>query len=77
MLIFCRDLSKNYAMELTLFRIIRKFSDGLTFCSFIIDSDWYRGDHNPQVSFRLIVLNVMLIEFMVYNINHVVTTKKP
>lgn len=71
MLSFHRSLSKNYDLELTVLNPIRKLSDGVTFYSFVIDSDWYQGDHNPQFSIRLIILNVMILEFMIYNINHI------
>lgn len=63
-------ISKNYAWEYSFFHLIRGLSDGITWFNLSIDSSWYKGDHNPQFSIELILLNLMIFEFRIYNINH-------
>lgn len=64
-------ISKNYAWELAFFYVIRKFKDGINFVNFESQIDLYKSDHNPHISARLIVLNVLVFEFGIYNVNHV------
>lgn len=63
-------LFKNYAIDLAAFFVYRSLLDGLSLFELHIDSDWYKGDHNPQFGIRLTVLNVTLLEFRIYNVNH-------
>lgn len=65
------SISKNYALELNFLHFVRKFSDGIIYLKFETNSDLYIGDHNPQFYIQLIFLNIMLLEFRIYNINHV------
>jgi len=66
------NLSKDFALEVAGFFIYRSLSDGLSLLELHIDSDWYKGDHNPQFGIRLTVLNVTLLEFRIYNVNHII-----
>jgi hypothetical protein len=64
-------LTKKYAWEANFFYLVRGFSDGLDVFEFAIDSSWYKGDHNPQYAIRLIILNVVIFEFRIYNMFHI------
>ena len=64
-------ITKNFALELNVLYLTRKYSDGITWFQFSVESDWYKGDHNPQFGIQLIVLNITLFEFRVYNIHHI------
>lgn len=60
----------KYSFEFDFFRKIRSIEDGITFFDFIIEYDCYEGDHKPSFQIMLILLNVKIFEFMIYNINH-------
>ena len=60
----------NYAIELTMFRFIRKFSDGITFFEAKINLDLYDWDHNPKIEINLLILNTTMIELLIYNRHH-------
>jgi hypothetical protein len=64
-------LTKNFAFEFNFLYSVRKFSDGVDWLDFAIDSDWYRGDHNPQFGVKLTILNLIIFDFRIYNVNHV------
>ena len=70
MLCWSHKISKNFAIELSGFHLIRKFKDGLTGFEIHLSWDRYEGDHNPQVSFLLILLNFKVMEINLYNVNH-------
>jgi len=72
---FSIKLSKNYALDVNFLHIHRYLSDGLSIFEFNINSDWYVGDHNPQGTMRLVMLNVVLFELQIYNVNHVKDNK--
>lgn len=63
-------ITKNFALDLNLLYFFRNFSDGIDWFKFEINSDWFKGDHNPQFSMCLIILNLMLFDFQIYNIHH-------
>jgi hypothetical protein len=63
-------ISENYAVELSLLHPIRNISDGLTLLELKVNADWYKGDHNPKHEIEFVFLNVMLLEFRIYNVNH-------
>lgn len=71
MLSFWGKLGQNYAWELSLFHKFRSFSDGVTILETQTEIDWYKGDHNPQGTVALRVLNYTIFEFQIYNKNHV------
>ena len=70
---FCwsRKISKNYAFDLSCFHLIRKLKDGLIGFEGKIDFDCYEGNHNPQLTIMLVILNFKLVEINIYNVNHV------
>jgi len=63
-------LSKNYAIELSLFNIVRDFSDGISFFEFEINLDLFEDDHKPSFDIYLMIFNCMIFQFRVYNVNH-------
>ena len=63
-------ISKNYAFDFVVFHKVRGFKDGITFVEFIINTDWYKGDHNLKFKIHLIFLNTTIFELEVYNVNH-------
>jgi len=63
-------LSKNYAIELSLFNIVRDFSDGISFFEFEINLDLFEDDHKPSFDIYLMIFNCMIFQFWVYNVNH-------
>lgn len=71
MVYLSRKISKNYAIELSCFHFLRKFSDGISFAEFDINLDLFKSDHNPKFKIILIMLNFKIFEFEVYNVNHV------
>jgi hypothetical protein len=58
------------ATELTLFKQIRSFKDGISFFEFIFNLDLYDGDHKPSFIFHIIILNWTILELNIYNIYH-------
>jgi hypothetical protein len=64
-------ISKKSAWELAYFYSIRRFSDGITWFEFVISSDYFKADHNPQFSIRLVMFNFIIFEFNIYNIEHI------
>lgn len=63
-------LWKNFALELSLFRPIRSFKDGISFLEFKACIDLYEEDHKPSFDVSLLVLNLMVFELNIYNISH-------
>jgi hypothetical protein len=64
-------ITRDFAFELNFLTFIRRFSDGVDWFHLEIKSDWYKGDHNPQFGIHLIILNITIFEFRIYNVNHV------
>jgi len=69
-LIWFGHITGKYCWELSCFRIIRQVSDGVSFIAFNIDWDRYEGHHKPSFQFYFGILNCTIIEFGVYNLNH-------
>ena len=67
---FSLKLGNNFALDLTGPRLIRRFSDGVTFFDFMLSLDLFVGDHKPSFDFSLTLLNLMLFELNIYNIHH-------
>ena len=63
-------LTKNFAFEFNFLYFVRDFSDGVDWLDFVIGSDWYRGDHNPQFGVKLTILNMIIFDFRIYNVHH-------
>jgi hypothetical protein len=70
MLGFTIKLGKNFALDLTGPRLIRNFSDGITFCNFYIDLDLYKEDHKPSFEINFTFINIMIFQFEIYNVFH-------
>lgn len=64
-------LSKNYAVELGLLRKVSYFKEQVTFCDFDCGVFYSKSDHNPKFVTELILFNILIFEFSIYNINHV------
>ena len=62
--------SKDNAIDILFFHKFRSFKDGITYFELIVNHDLYEGDHNPKLDVKLAILNVYLIQFEWYNINH-------
>ena len=71
MLCWSRKITKNYALELSGFHLIRRLKDGLTGLEVTLNWDRYKGDHKPQATFMVVVLNLKIVEINFYNVNHV------
>ncbi len=67
---FSCKLSKNYAFEIDLLRVIRFYKDGIEFFDFNFHWNRYGGDHNPSAGLILTILNLKIIEMEIYNVNH-------
>lgn len=67
---FFKKINKNYGIELTFFNKIRSYSDGITFFNININLDRYEADHSPKFEFSLTILNVILIDMMIYYLHH-------
>jgi len=63
-------ISKNYGIDLSLFNIVRDFSDGISFFEFEINLDLFDEDHKPSFDIFLIIFNCMIFQLWIYNINH-------
>jgi len=63
-------VTDKYCWELSCFRNIRQYSDGVSFITFNIDWDRYEGDHKPSFQFYFGVINHTIIEFNIYNSDH-------
>jgi len=69
---FWGNLPMNMVFEVVLFHRLRKFADGITFFELIVNTDFFDNldnidQHNPKLSFRLIILNLTIFEIVVYN----------
>lgn len=65
------SISKNYAIDLCGFYVIRKMKDGITFFDLNVNTDYYEADHNPKLNFCLVILNCTIFELTIYNKNHI------
>lgn len=67
MISYSRNIGKNFALDISGFRMIRTIRDGISFFDF--DISWERCkyvDHNPSFDFTLIIFNLILIDFHIY-----------
>jgi hypothetical protein len=71
MIWWSKRITKKYALDLCFLYKIRQFKDGIDFLLPVCKLDFFRGDHNPQFEFSLIILNFMVFSLNIYNINHV------
>ena len=70
-------IGKNYAWELNTFYKYRDFSDGIDFFIVEITFDKYPNDHNPKFEIAIKILNLMIVDFDIYNIWHIDNPKSP
>ncbi len=64
------SLGKNYGWEISGFRKIREFSDGMTFFGLTVNWDRYLDDHSPRCGIVLTLFNFVIVEFNVYYLWH-------
>lgn len=64
-------LSKNYALDLTLFNKIGSYKDWMGFFQMECSSHYYKADHNPCFNMHFMILSVNIFELDIYNVNHV------
>lgn len=74
---FYGQITCDYAWELELFYKCRDFKDGIDFFNLDIHWDRYCGDHNPQFNFSLMLLNLTIFNFSIYNIWHIDNPNSP
>lgn len=67
---FFFKLNEKYALDLTLFSF-QGNTGSIQFFKLDIGYDYWKGDHNPKFSFNLELLNITIIDLMVYNMFHV------
>lgn len=60
----------KFALEFDWFRVIRRFSEGITFFIFEVEYDKYEADHKPSFTIMLIIFNLKIVEFSIHNIYH-------
>lgn len=58
--------------EVILFYKLRDLKDGITFFELVVNTDFFDnsdsvGQHNPKLTFRLIILNYTIFEMVIYN----------
>ena len=58
--------------EVILFYKLRELKDGITFFELVVNTDLFDnsdsvGQHNPKLTFRLIILNHTVFEIVVYS----------
>jgi len=69
---FWGNLPMHMVWEVTLFHKLRELADGITFFELIVNTDFFDNQdsidqHNPKLTFRLIVLNYAIFEVVIYN----------
>ena len=62
----------HMAWEVILFYQVRDLKDGITFFELVVNTDFFDNtdsvhQHNPKLTFRLIVLNYTVFEVVIYN----------
>jgi len=66
-IIFKRNI--ELVVDFNWFYKFRNYKDGIS-NSFELNFDFYRCDHSPQIRFVLIILNLILFDFQIYNKYH-------
>ena len=69
--IYSKRINENYAFELLLWHIVRQSEDGIIFVKLDISLDLYKCDHTPKFDIILILLNLTIIKFSIYTMNHI------
>jgi len=68
---FSVKLGRDYAIDVAGLYQVRKLKDGITVADLEVGGSWYRGDHNPSFTVRLMAMNFMILEVTLYNVHHV------
>jgi len=63
-------INKDYAIELSFLKMVRNFSDGISFFEFEVNLDLFEDDHKPSFDIFLMIFNCMIFQFWIYNIHH-------
>jgi len=63
-------LTKKFALDIAGLHFYRSFKDGISWFDFHINSDWYKGDHNPKFEIIISICNLMILDFEIYNVYH-------
>ena len=67
---FFSKLTNNYGFEIILFNWIRELGDGISFFEFIINWNKFESDHTPSFEFTIIILNLSIIDFVIFYLHH-------
>ena len=70
MINFTKKITSKFALDVMLFYKLRQFKDGIDFLNINISFDRYEADHKPSFQFMIVVFNFTIIEFDIYNVNH-------
>ena len=63
-------MKPKYDWEISGFHFYRQVEDGIDFIDFKIYWDRYKGDHKPSFNIFISICNFVLLDFQIYNINH-------
>lgn len=64
-------ISQNYALDLEILTPWKNIVSGITPFSADFDICYDKAfDHTPSITFFLVVANIKIIDFSIYNINH-------
>lgn len=77
LLFFHGKIGSNYGWELDLVSKLRPWSDGITAFNLNVEYDKYMCDHKPSFEIVLVVFNIKIVEFTIYNIWHVEHPQSP
>lgn len=64
-------MKPEYSWSMDFLRWIRAGEDGITFFELSCVLDLFKADHNPRFAIMLVIVNLKIFEFEIYNINHV------
>ena len=70
-------IDEDYAWELQFFQKYRDLKDGLDIFNVEMNWDKYMADHNPKFIFSLKLINIIIFEFIIYNIWHTDNPRSP
>jgi len=68
---FSVKLGRDYAIDVAGLYQVRRLKDGISVIDIEVGGDWYRGDHNPKFTIRLMILNFIILDVTLYNVHHV------
>ncbi len=71
MIFYGKKLTQKFAIDIACFYNHRSFEDGISFVEFDISWDKYLSDHKPSFQIRFALFNFTILDFTIYNVNHV------